>query len=70
MGVVSVDGAIPEPTPAFACGFAEGSVLSALRYLRAIPAPKDQLAAMRLQWAIDDLVAAIDALRVPFEVAS
>jgi hypothetical protein len=56
-------------TPAYACGFAGGLVESALRRLRDMPKPYDDIAALKLRWAISDLEVALVALKAPFDVA-
>ena len=56
-------------TPAYTCGYAESHIATALRYLRDIPAHDDEIAAMRMRWAIDALEDVQRALAAPFDVA-
>ena len=56
-------------TAAYACGYAESCVASALRLLRDIPKPSDDIAATKLLRAIAELEDAKTALAEPFDVA-
>ena len=56
-------------TTAYACGYAGSQIATALRYLRDIPAPTDEIAATRMRWAIDTLEDAQRALAAPFDLA-